>query len=208
MRTIMLSGLAMVMAGTTAAVQQRLPSPDGHAATEIGGHYAGARDPIYMDGKWIEISYGRPIKRGRDLWGSDTTYGQWLNRGAPVWRAGANISTYLMTEVPLVVNNTTVDPGGYSMFIDLQKDDWTLIVSDWQPQRQYDPSNLNQLWGAYGYTPNKDVVRASMTLSTLPFAVDQLTWSFLDMSDAGGRIAIMWDTMMAAVPFAVGTLSP
>ena len=203
MRTVML-GIAMVMAGTSAAAQQRLPSPDGHAATEIGGHYVGAQNPLYVDGRWIEISYGRPIKRDRDLWGSPTTYGQWLNRGAPVWRAGADVSTYLTTEVPLVINDTTIDPGGYSMFIVLEPDDWTLIVSEWQPQPQYDPSNHNQLWGSYAYTSDKDVVRAPMTLSTLPFSVDQLTWSFLDMTDAGGRLAIMWDTMMAAVPFAVG----
>jgi hypothetical protein len=57
--------------------------------------------------------------------------------------------------------------------------------------------------GAYGYTPDKDVVRAPMTLSTLPFSVDQLTWMFLDMSDAGGTLAIMWDRQMAAVPFVV-----
>ena len=203
MRTMML-GIAMVMAGTPAAAQQRPPSPDGHAATEIGGHYIGATNPLYVDGQWIEISYGRPIKRGRALWGSPATYGRWLNRGAPVWRAGADISTYLTTEVPLVINDTTIDPGGYSMFIVLEPDDWTLIVSEWQPQRQYDPSNHNQLWGSYGYTSDKDIVRAPMTLSALPFSVDQLTWSFLDMSDAGGRLAIMWDTMMAAVPFAVG----
>ena len=207
MRTVMFGGLAMVMASTMAAAQ-RPASPDGHAATEIGGHYIGAGDPIYVDGKWIEISYGRPIKRGRDLWGSDATYGRWLNRGAPVWRAGADISTYLMTDVPLVINDTTIDPGGYTMFIDLQKDHWTFIVSDWQPLRENNPGNTNQIWGAYGYTPDKDVVRAPMTVSTLPFAVDQLTWSFLDMSDAGGSIAIMWDTMMAVVPFAVGTPSP
>jgi hypothetical protein len=202
-RTVML-GIAMVMAGTPATAQQRLPSPDGHAATEIGGRYVGTGGSAYVDGQWIEISYGRPIKRGRDLWGSPTTYGQWLNRGAPVWRAGADISTYLVTEVPLVINDTSIEPGGYTLFIVLEPDDWTLIVSEWQPQRQYDPSNHKQLWGSYGYTSDKDVVRVSMALSPLPFSVDQLTWSFLDMSAAGGKLAIAWDTTMAAVPFAVG----
>ena len=157
-----------------------------------------------MDGKWIEISHGRPIKRGRDLWGSRDTYGMWLNRGAPVWRAGADVATYLMSQAPLIINGTTVEPGGYTMFIDLKPDAWTLIVSGWQPQRRYDPTNFRQLWGAYGYTPDKDVVRAPMTLSTLSWSVDQLTWLFLDMSDAGGTLAIMWDTMMATVPFLVG----
>jgi hypothetical protein len=43
-----------------------------------------------------------------------------------------------------------------------------------------------------------------MQLDTLPFSVDQLSWEFLDMSDAGGRLAIMWDRTMASVPFRVG----
>jgi|TARA_B110000263_G_C15125298_1_gene426303 hypothetical protein len=42
-----------------------------------------------------------------------------------------------------------------------------------------------------------------MALTTLPYSVDQLTWAFLDMSDEGGKIAIMWDRMLAVVPFDV-----
>jgi hypothetical protein len=203
-RTLVCIALAAILAGAAPTAQQRKPSPDGHAATEIGGRYVGA-EPVYVNGKWIEISYGRPIKRGRrDLWGTPDTYGRTLNAGAPVWRAGADNSTYLMNYLPLVINGKTVEPGGYSLFIELKPDNWTLIVSGWQPQRQFNPSNREELWGAYGYTPDKDVVRAPMTLSTLPFSVDQLTWLFLDMSDAGGRLAIMWDRQMASVPFTVG----
>ncbi len=202
MRTLIAAALTVALAATMAA-QQRAPSPDGHAATEIGGHYIGA-DPIYVGGTWIEVSYGRPIKRGRsDLWGSGPTYGRMLDAGAPVWRAGADISTYLMTQAAIVVNGVRIERGGYTMFIDLKPQAWTLIVSTWQPQRHYDPGNHDELWGAFGYTPDKDVVRAPMTLATLPYSVDELTWSFIDMSDAGGRLAIAWDRMMASVPFAV-----
>ena len=158
----------------------------------MGGHYIGA-DPLYVDGKWIEISYGGPIKRSRDLWGSGATYGRMLMNGAPVWRAGADISTYLMTETTLVINGKTIAPGGYTMFIDLKPGQWTLIVSNWEPQKQFNPGDRTRLWGSFGYTPDKDVVRAPMTLTTLPFSMDQLTWTFTDMSDAGGRLAIMWD---------------
>ena len=42
-----------------------------------------------------------------------------------------------------------------------------------------------------------------MTMTSLPFSLDQLTWSFVDMSDKGGRLALMWDTVMAVVPFTV-----
>ncbi len=202
--TFALGATAVLLAGTMVLAQQRAPSPDGLASTEVGGKYMGAGTPIYVDGKWIEISHGRPIKRGRDLWGSNETYGRWLNAGAPVWRAGADISTYLMTQAPLVINGKTIAPGGYTMFIDLKPNNWTLIVSTWQPQKQFNPGNREQLWGSYGYTPDKDVVRAPMTLTTLSYSVDQLTWAFLDMTDAGGRMAVTWDRQMAAVTFSIG----
>ena len=203
-KLIGLVSLTILLAGTITIAQFRAPSPDGLASTETGGRYAGGREPYYVGGKWIEVSYGRPIKRGRELWGSDAVYGMWLNRGAPVWRAGADVSTYLMTQAPLIINGVTVEPGGYSLFIDLSLDDWTLIVSNWQPQRRYERNNTRELWGSYGYTPDKDVVRAPMSLSTLPWSVDQLTWLFVDMSDTTGTLAVQWDSMMAAVPFTVG----
>lgn len=182
--------------------QRRITSPDGHAATEIRGRYVGA-NPIYTDGKFIEISYGRPIRRGRDLFGSGGTYGQRLNAGAPVWRAGADVSTYLMSELPLVINGKTVPAGGHTLFVNLEEGKWTLIVSDWEPQARFNPADKTRLWGSYGYTPDKDVVRAPMTLTTLPYSVDQLTWLFLDMSDNGGTLALMWDRVMASVTFTV-----
>ncbi len=195
--------LLILVPATPAAAQFRAPSPDGLASTETGGRYAGGRTPYYIEGKWIEVSYGRPIKRSRDLWGNEGTYGMRLNAQAPVWRAGADVSTYLMTEATLTVNGTEIAPGGYTMFIDLKPDDWTLIISNWQPQRRYDPNNDRELWGSYGYTSDKDVVRAPMELTELPWSIDQLTWTFLDMTNEGGRLAIMWDRMMAAVPFGI-----
>jgi len=43
-----------------------------------------------------------------------------------------------------------------------------------------------------------------MTTVTLPFSVEQLTWAFTDMSEAGGKIALMWEKTTASVPFSVG----
>jgi hypothetical protein len=204
MRRIAVVLLSVVcLASVTLVAQRRIMSPDGHAATEIRGHYEGAEDPEYIGGKWIEISYGRPIKRGRDLWGSGAAYGKFLNHGAPVWRAGSDISTYLMSDVALGLNGKTVPPGGHSLFVDLKENAWTFIVSDWQPQQRFNPGDKTKLWGSFGYTRDKDVVRAPMKLTTLPYSVDQLTWIFLDMTDAGGTIALMWDRNMATVPFTV-----
>jgi hypothetical protein len=46
--------------------------------------------------------------------------------------------------------------------------------------------------------------RSPRTASTLPWSADQLTWEFTDMTDAGGKITIMWDNIAASVPFKVG----
>ena len=205
--TLGVSAAIAVMLGSSAVVAQRgrPASPDGSAATEIRGKYVGSADePVYQGGKWIEVTYSRPIKRGRDLWGTGADYGRLLNGGAPVWRAGANISTRLKTELPLVINNKTIPAGEYSLFIDLKPNNWTFIVSTWKASRDFPSRDPQALYGAFDYTPAKDVVRAPMKLETLPHAVDQLTWTFLDMSDAGGVLALEWDKVLASVAFRVG----
>jgi Protein of unknown function (DUF2911) len=200
--------IVAAMAAALGAQGRRPASPNGTAAAEVGGKYeqpAGADEPVYTGGKWIEITYGRPIKRGRDLWGSGADYGKTLNAGAPVWRAGANVSTRIKSDVPLTINGKSVAAGEYALFIELKPNNWTLIVSSWPIQTRYDPKNTAALWGSFGYTPDKDVVRAPMTLATLPFSVEQLTWDFVDMTSTGGKLAIMWDKTVASVPFKVGT---
>ena len=207
MKRILGTAIVLAVVGLLASSvsgQRRITSPDGHAATEIRGHYEGAEEPVYVGGKWIEISYGRPIRRGRDLWGSGAAYGKYLNRGAPVWRAGADISTYLMSDLPLMISGKTVPAGGHTLFVDLKENNWTFIVSDWQPQQKYNPGDKTKLWGSFGYTRDRDVVRAPMKLTTTPYSTEQLTWEFLDMSDNGGTMALRWDRMMATVPFTIG----
>jgi hypothetical protein len=206
--------IAAVALGALAFAQGvGIPSPAGVASTEIRGRYVKADnspasgldgDAVYKGGKWIAITYGRPIKRSRDLWGTGANYGKSLNSGAPVWRAGANMSTRIKTEVPLVINGKTVPVGEYSLFIDLKPNNWTLIVSRWAAQKDERTPEKNALWGSYDYTPDKDVVRAPMKLETLAHAVEQLTWEFLDMSDSGGALAISWDKVMGSTPFRVG----
>jgi hypothetical protein len=207
MRTSVAALTLAVAALATWVVAQapRAPSPRASAATEIGGKYVpGKPAATYQGGKWIEITYGAPIKRGRDLFGSGAAYGQALTAGAPVWRAGADVSTRLRTEVPLNFGGKPIPAGEYSLFVDLKPNNWTLIVSTWRAQADYDPNDKTALWGSYGYTPDKDAARVPMRLETLPHAFDQLTWSFIDMSDTGGMLALIWDKVMATAAFRIG----
>jgi hypothetical protein len=199
---------AVVLAAAFAVAQGGRPaSPAGSSAIQVAGKYVpGQEGPVYQGGKWIEVTYGRPIKRGRDLFGgTGANYGKTVNPDAPVWRAGANESTQLKTEVPLVINGKTIAPGTYTMFIDLKPNNWTLIVSTWPAQKRFNPDDKTAVFGAYGYTPDKDIVRAPMKLETLPHSHEQMSWEFLDVTDAGGTLALMWDKTLASVPFKVGS---
>src|SRR5262252_3054010 len=129
----------------------RPASPAGASAAEVTGRYN--ERSAYVGGKWIEIRYGRPIKRGRDLFGP-SDFAEALNDGAPVWRAGANVSTRLNTEVALTIAGVRIAPGEYSIFIDLATTPWTFIVSTWPAQTRYDVNDKTALWGAFDYTPD------------------------------------------------------
>lgn len=191
-------GLAIAAAGALAAAQggARPASPAGSSATQIGSG---------PTGKWIEITYGRPIKRGRDVWGSGADYAKLLLvNGAKVWRAGANVSTRLKTELPLTIGGKKVPAGEYSLFIDTRSPtDWTLIVSSWGAKANGGDKTPDTLWGSFGYTPDKDVARVAMTFDKLPMSIDELTWNFADVTSTGGKLVLMWDTVAASAPFTI-----
>ena len=196
------AGVCLVAAGMSAAPasaqERRIASPPGRSATQVGGTYDARSGNV--GGRWIEIRYGRPIRRGREIFGPDD-YREFLNDGADVWRAGANQSTRLINETALVLGDTTILPGEYTVFIDLQADPWELIVSRWPAQLTYDFDNRDALWGAYEYTADRDVARAAMTVETLGHSFDQLSWQFLDVTADGVTLALLWERTLASVRF-------
>jgi Protein of unknown function (DUF2911) len=209
-RKPILLGLGLVLLAAASGLaqdQKKPPSPRGTAATQVGGKRATAKageEPRYSGGKWIEVDYGRPILRGRkSIFGSGADYGKAVNSGAPVWRTGANQTTMLTTEVPIVIGGKTLAPGTYDLFVDLKESGWTLIVSTQPTQAKYDPKDKTAIWGSFGYDPKFDVVRVPMTMAKLAHSVDQFTIAFVDMSDAGGRLAMAWDTTAAIADFTI-----
>jgi hypothetical protein len=194
-------------ASTTPTAPRRPASPASTAATQVGGSWSAPDkdgEQRYNGGKWIEITYSRPILRGRSsIFGSGADYGKKVNAGAPVWRAGANQTTKLKTEAPLEIGGKRLAPGEYDLFVDLKEPGWTLIVSTQPTQDRYDPNEKTKIWGAYGYDQKYDVVRVPMKMVTPQVSIDQFTIGFADMSDKGGKIAMAWDKTAAVVPFTV-----
>jgi hypothetical protein len=200
--------LSMVAAGGRAGASESRPmSPRGMAATQLGGKWLNPEDEDqrhYEGGKWIEVDYGRPLLRGRpNIFGTGAAYGKAVNAGAPVWRLGANQATKLKTEAALELGGKKVPAGEYALFVSLQPGAWTLIVSSQKTADKYDPKDKSKIWGSYGYDPKFDVARIPMTVSPLAASVDELTIQFEDVTDQGGKLAVLWDKTRAVAPFAV-----
>jgi hypothetical protein len=204
---VLSSGLAAgsLLAQTTAP--RKPASPPGTAETQVGSTWSAPDkdgEQRVSGGKWIEITYSRPILRGRkDIFGKGADYGKKVNGGAPVWRAGANQTTRLKTEVPLEIGGKKIAPGEYSLFVDLKESGWTLIVSTQGYQEKYDPNEKVKTWGSYGYDSKNDAARAPMQMTTTANSFDQFTIGFVNMTDKGGAIAMAWEKTGAVVPFTV-----
>ncbi len=208
-------GLTLLLAGATlATAQDRKPlSPAGTSATMVGGTWSAPDkdgERHYTGGKWIEVSYSRPMLRGRtDIFGKGADYGKAVadgnkdKSGDLIWRAGANQTTKLTTEVPLMMGGKRLEPGTYDLFVLLKESGWTLIVSTQPTQEKYDANDKTKIWGAYGYDPKYDVVRVPMKMMTPAVNVDQFTIDFSDMSDAGGNLTMVWGKTGASAPFTI-----
>jgi Protein of unknown function (DUF2911) len=189
------------------AAARRAPSPSGTAATQVGVTWSapdkdGERRPT--GGKWIEVTYSRPVLRGRtNIFGAGADYGKQVNGGAPVWRAGANQTTKLKTEVPLEIGGKKIPAGEYDLFVDLKENGWTLILSTQPTQEKYDASDKARIWGSYGYDTKYDVARVPMTMLKTTMSHDQFTIAFADGTDTGGKLVLAWEKTAAAVPFTV-----
>jgi len=210
-RIVATMAMVMIVAGVMLAQGQRAASPPGTASVQLGGTVTMANGEYsgYPGGKWIDVTYSRPLIRQRaDIFGAGADYGKSVLAGAPVWRVGANQTTRFKTETALMFGAKKLAAGEYSMFIDLKPKAWTLIFSTWPAQQKYDPSNKDALWGAFNYTPDKDVLRTPMTVTALPYTVDQLTILFVDATKTGAKLAVMWDKTMATAAFSLAPSTP
>ena len=183
----------LLLAGAAVAQTERPASPPGTSAIQIGD-------------AWIDVTYSRPILRGRQgIFGSGDDYGKKLYAGGPLWRAGANVTTRIKTGLDLEINGKRVPAGEYSFFIELKEGAWTGILSSQPYMETFDRAKIAEgmTWGAYGYKPEHDVVRAPMSVETRTNSVEQMAIAFVNVSADGGTMVVIWDNQAGSLPFKV-----
>ncbi len=128
----------------------------------------------------IKISYSRPQKKGREVFGSLQEYGK-------VWRAGANESTEIHFFVPVKIGAKQIPAGTYSLFAIPNKDKWTIIIN----------SQIDH-WGLT-YDQTKDIYRYDVPVKTLNEALEAYSITFTDIP-GGANIVLGWDKTAVEVP--------
>jgi hypothetical protein len=158
------------------------------AATEAARGRAGAMSPpdtvrSTIGAANIEIVYGRPFKRGRDVWG---TVVEWNKP----WRTGANAATTLSTSADLMFGRTLVPAGKYTLFSLPTPTGTRLIISSQTGQ-----------WGT-AYDATRDFARLDMSYAPLTSPVEQFTMAVVPQG-TGGVLKFSWDKREYSIPFTV-----
>src|SRR5580765_4420154 len=132
-----------------------------------------------VGGKKITISYGRPYKKGRDIWGGLVPWDK-------VWRTGADEATTLTTDGDITLGTLKVPKGSYALFtIPSQKKSWQLIVN----------KTANQ-WGAFKYEAKDDLGKTEMKVGSGAEPVEQLTIAIEPSGPKKALLKIAWDDLL------------
>jgi Protein of unknown function (DUF2911) len=180
------------MTGTTNKyIVERVPSVDvqrlamAWAARPQPGQLS-PRDTARADvgAAHVVVDYGRPSMRGRKVFGGIVPWDQ-------VWRTGANAATQLITDHDLVIGDTTLPAGTYSLFSLPTADGWTLIINKQHGQ-----------WGTE-YHADRDFARIPLTVTHPSDSVEQFTIAVTATGADTGTLAFAWEKTRGTVGFRV-----
>ena len=154
--------------------QQQRASPKDTVTATVGGAK-------------IEITYSRPSKKGRQIWG-----GPLLDvPSKEVWRLGANEATTLTTNATLLFGSTSVPAGQYTLFFAHAASGTEQLI-------------INKQTGQWGteYDQKQDLGRVDLKMDKVTTPVEQLTIS-VEPQGNGGVLKIAWDDRTYSTAFTV-----
>lgn len=134
---------------------------------------------VKYESTYIKVTYGRPHKNDREIFGDLVPYGK-------VWRTGANEATEITFTKDVLINNKRLKAGTYTIFTIPAINKWKVIFN----------SDLGQ-WGAYNYNPDKNILVADATVSKMKEIYEPFTIEF-QLQDDKTNLLLMWDKTKAS----------
>ena len=138
----------------------------------------------------LEITYSRPSKRGRQVFGNVVAYDQ-------MWRLGANKNSTFTTSDDLIFGEDTLKKGTYALFAMPQKENWNVVFyaeySNWGTPDEWDDSKV--------------VVSLNPEIESLKNSIETLSISIDNIKTDGAVLSISWDRVRVEMPFNIDTRS-
>jgi hypothetical protein len=133
----------------------------------------------------VELSYSRPVMKGRKIFGDLVPFGK-------VWRTGANSATTLTFGEDVIIGGTKVPAGKYGLLTIPDKKSWTIIIS-----KQTDVTS------PAAYKQDQDIVRVEAKTMDMNSAMESFTMQFADVKPTSCELHIMWEKTAVALPITV-----
>ncbi len=160
-------------------------------AASTGGNSPHETTSAVIDGNRVTITYGRPFTKDpktgepRTIWGGLVPWDK-------AWRTGSDEATMLITQQPIVIGETTIPAGAYTLYT---------IPSGSGASKLAFGTKL----GAWGVPVDEknDLARVDLKKETLEKPLDQFNMAVVKNSSGGGVIKLMWENTQFSVPFTV-----
>jgi hypothetical protein len=130
------------------------------------------------------LVYSRPQRNGRNVFGELLEYNK-------VWRLGANEATEIEFYKDVLINGKVIIKGRYTLYAIPAEDKWTIIVN-----------KETDIWGAFKYDSEKDVVRADVAVQKQTEPLEAFTM-FFEKAPTGFVMVAAWDTALVSLPLTV-----
>ena len=166
----------------------------GWTAADARGLAMGALSPLdsargSVGGVNASISYSRPARRGRIIWGQVVPWNA-------VWRLGADMATHITLSAPAVIGGAAIPAGSYTLWMLPVEAGSTMLV-------------INKRIRIFGtqYDPREDLVRVPLERSALSPMVERLTLAvengrfWIRWGDAAYSVAMSHDTNAQVVAY-------
>jgi len=136
------------------------------------------------DKLFARITYSRPAKKDREVFGKLIPFGK-------AWRVGANEATEVKFYTDATIQGKKIKAGVYALHVIPNETEWTIILN----------ADLDQ-WGSYSYKQDLDVLRVNVPVKKSDEVVENLSIQFKKMSDnfLESHLMIAWDNTMVEVP--------
>ena len=136
----------------------------------------------------ITISYSRPGKKDRVVFGDVVPFGE-------IWRFGANENTKITSSESLIFGKDTLKAGTFAIFTKPNKDKWEVYfyteTTNWGTPEKWDDQKV--------------ALKMTAPVTALNDVVENLTISFDNLQNSGATLQFSWDKTRINIPFALNT---